>query len=265
MAFDYLIAYEDRDELHTSRWRLDGVSTLSTGGDTLGGWLWATITNSGDTVTVDLYKSRGTTSGDKVATGTCSKADLSVPVVCSLTAANTSGVTGELWLHSYASQPVAQVPVLVSLCVDADLAIEYANYADLPAYSATLGMADYCAAATRKTLLLCSQMFADQLGGHKAPEHRNIAPNADRELPDFRRLVNPDQLRDAAVHWALMLAFGQSHERGTATMYSELRDWHDEKRAACIAAWNPTFTAEPDDDAEATGSQSVACRRPVRL
>lgn len=262
MSFDYIIAYEDRDEVRTSRWKLDGVKTLAAG-NTGSGWLWATITNAGDTVTVDLYKSRGTTSADKVATGTCSKATL--PVVCTLTAANTSGMSGEVWLHEYTSQPVAQIPVMVSLAVDADLSIEYSGLSDLPAYSATAGMADYVAEATRRCLLLASQVFSEQLGGFRAPEHRNVAASAAREFPDYRRLANPDQLRTAAIHWALELAFGRSHERGSDTMYSELRDYHAEQRKDAVSAWNLTFTSEPDAEADADQAQGAVTVRPSRL
>jgi len=264
MSFDYVICYENRREIHTSRWKLDGVKTLAAE-NTIGGWLWMTASRSGDTVTVGLYKDPACASNDKVAAGTADVAAISgAAAKCSLSQANTSGVTGEFYFEEYAADTAAPIPVLVCLCVDADLAIEYGNLADLPAYSAVNGMADYCATATRKVLLLASQLFAEELGGCSAPEHRHIA-GAERAYPDYRRLANPDQLREAAVHWALMLAFGRSHERAEKTMYSELRDYHDRRRQETIGAWNLTFNADPDGDADADQAGSARAVRVTRL
>ena len=38
----YIICYEDRDELHTSRWLLEGVSTKADG-NTHRGWLFMNL------------------------------------------------------------------------------------------------------------------------------------------------------------------------------------------------------------------------------
>ena len=266
--FGYCYAYEDRSEAHTSRWLLKGVSTrgvLANKVNLQDGRLWMTATDTNDTVTVNLYRDVAMAAGDLVATGT---ADISGidddPAKCTLTASNSSGMTGEFYFEEYTSDPAAAVEVLVSLAMDTDLAIEYGNIADLPAFNATSGMDDVLAAATRKTLLLVSQQFAEDLGGFRAPENRH-RPNATRTVPDYRCLANPDQLRDACVHWALMLAFGQSHERSNATMYSELRNYHDEKRKEAIASWNLAFNSDPDTDDDATDSQHGGAVQITRL
>ena len=264
--FDYVIAYEDRDEVHTSRWALQGLRTAD-GGNTDRGWLWMRCALAGNVVTVDLFKAAACASADKVATGT---ADISlIPAAaarCALSAANASGMTGELYLQDYLADPAAAVPLCATLCVDTDLQDEYRNLSDLPSgvYDATAGLARYGAAATRKTLLLAGQMYAEELGGFGAPEHRHAA-GASRTAPDYRRLANPDQLKDAAVHWALMLAFGACHELARDTMYSALRDYHDQKRKEAIAAWRLTFNVNPDDDRDADRAKSAGSARITRL
>lgn len=264
MNFDYVICYEDRDAIRTSRWKLDGVKT-HTSGNTDAGWLWLGAGRAGNVVTVELFKEAACGSAAKVASGTADVSGLAAGAVrCALSQANTSGMGGEFYFEDYSADPSAAVPVLVSLCVDADLAVEYGNVADLPACSATAGLADFCAIATRQVLLLASQLYADRLGGANAPEHRNLA-RAERACPDFRRLANPDQLKEAAVHWALMLALGRSHERAEATVFSELRDYHDRRRQEAIGAWNLSFNADPDVDSDAEQAGSARAVRVTRL
>ena len=261
---DYVICYEDRDVFHTSRWRLQGIVTTEDGANTDRGWLWMNAADASDTVTVDLYKDVAAASGDKVATGT---ADISgiddAAAQCALTASNTSGIAGAIWFEDYDADPSAVVPVLVSLCVDRDLEDEYRNLSDLPTevYDPTAGMARYCAAATRNVLLLVSQMYKEELGGYGAPETRHLL-GAARTVPDYRAISTPDQLKPAAVHWALMLAFGACHERAQETMYSTLRDYHDEKRKEAIGAWNLSLNSDPSSDDDADLSKGV---RSVRL
>jgi len=261
--FDYTFAYEDRDELRTSRWKFTGVKTLAAG-NTDNGRLWAKYSLSDTTLTVDLYKDVDAGSSDKVATGTVTTVAASLPAKCTFTAENTSAIAGEMYLEAYTSTPSAVDEVIVALCTDADLSAEYGNLADLPQYSTTTGMADEIAIATRKTLLLASNLFAGELGGVGAPEHRNRKA-ASRLLPDWRRIANVDQLRDVCVHWALHLAFHANHERSDNTMYSELAAYHDDKRMQAADAWQLAINGDPDydEDAESTGNVSVVM--PVRL
>lgn len=259
-----MICYEDRGRMQTSRWKLEGVKTLAAG-STEGGWLWLTAARAGDVVTANLFKDAACTTGNKVASGTANVAGLAAGAVrCAMTQANNSGVSGEFYFERYAADTAVAAPVLASLCVDADVAIEYGNLSDLPAYDAATGLAEYCATATRKVLLLASQLFSEELGGCGAPEHRNLGA-AGREWPDFRRLANPDQLREAAVHWALMLAFGRSHERADKTMYSELRDYHDRRRQEAIGSWKLSFNTNPDGDADADQAAGARAVRVTRL
>lgn len=266
MSFDYCIAYEDRGEVHTSRWSLSGVNTTSSG-NTDNGWLWMEATDSANTVTVELFKTAACASGDKVASGTADISDIADGAVqCEVTEQNSSGLSGSFYFESYTSDPTIAVPVLMALCIDADLAIEYINLDDLPSdvYDSTNGMADYCAAATQKVLLLASQQFAEELGGFGAPEHRYHTV-ATRDYPDYRRLAAPDQLKDAAVHWALMLAFGACHERAQDTMYSQLRDYHNGMREQAIGAWNLSFNTDPDSDEDADTAKSGGMTRIERI
>ncbi|MBL7133525.1 MAG: hypothetical protein ISS78_05455 [Phycisphaerae bacterium] len=264
MSFDYCFAYEDRAEIHTSRWSLSGVSTKSDGPLT-DGRLWATFSLAGQTVTADLYKNVACESADKVATGTADISAIdSAGAKCTLSEANSSGVSGEFHFEEYSSDPAAAVELLVSLCTDADLSDEHAGLADLPVYDASTGLGRYCAVATRKVLLTLSQMYADPLGGSGAPEHR-YRTGASRGLPDFRRLANPDQLKDAAIHAALALAFGACHQRADETMFSNLRDYHDAKRIEAIEVWNIAFNTNPDTDDDADRQRSASAVRVTRM
>jgi len=125
-------------------------------------------------------------------------------------------------------------------------------------------MARYCASATEKVLLLAAGLYWRQLGGFGAPEHRyHIA--ASRLIPDYRRLANPDQLKAAAVHWALAAAFGSCHELGAETMYSQLRDYHERKRTQAVEGWALTLNLDPDYDEDAYSRKSSAMVRTTRL
>ena len=77
--------------------------------------------------------------------------------------------------------------------------------------------------------------------------------------------VTADQLKDAAVHWALQLALGACHELASDTMYSALRDYHDQKRKEAVAAWHLTFNIDPDDDQDADRTRSAAAGHVTRL
>lgn len=264
MSFEYCFAYEDRDAVHTSRWLLDGVNT-KVGGNTGAGRLWMTAADSAGTVAVNLYKSLACESADLVASGSADISGIdSAAVRCALSAENSSGLSGEFYFESYACDPDGAVEVLVSLCDDGDLQDEHSALDDLPVYDSSTGLARYCALATRKVLLLVSQRYSEELGGCGAPEHRYHA-GATRTTPDFRRLANPDQIKDASVHWALTLAFGACHERADETMYSNLRDYHDAKRKEAIASWNLAFNLDPDDDSDADIQKSSRMVRVTRL
>ena len=264
MSFEYPFAYEDRGSIHTSRWLLDGVNTKAAG-NTTAGRVWLLCSRDGDTVTADLYKDPDCDSAEKVASGSADISAIdSAAARCELSEQNDSGLSGQFHFESYTADPGYAVEVLVSLCTDADLADEFSNLSDLPVYGSSVGLARYCAVATRKVLLLVSQMYAEELGGFGAPEHLYHTVSL-RETPDFRRLANPDQLKDAAVHWALMVAFGACHERAEQTMYSHWRDYHDSKRKEAVAAWNLTFNTDPDSDEDADTQKSSGTVRITRL
>lgn len=263
----YIISYEDRDVFHTSRWLLEGVNTKS-GGNTYRGWLFLKCVKTGDNVVATLYKAAACGGSDDVAVS--SATDVSgiadAPVQITLVEAESSGITGKFFLESYAEDNADAVPVLVSLCTDIDLAEEWYDLSALPAtvYDATNGMATHCAAATKKVLLLVSQMYAEELGGYGGREHVHY-PNVDREGPDWRRLIVPDQLKDAATCWALELAFGSCHKLGDDTMYSKLRDDYRDRRKDAIGGWSLTFNTDPDSDEDADAMKSATAVRLTRI
>ena len=112
MSFDYMICYEDRGRMRTSRWKLEGVKTLAAG-STDGGWLWLTTARTGDVVTANVFKDAACTTGNKVASGTANVAGMSAAGVrCTLSQANTSGVSGEFFFDVYAADTAVPAPVL---------------------------------------------------------------------------------------------------------------------------------------------------------
>jgi len=262
----YVISYEDRDEVHTSRWKLMGLNTKAAG-NTYGGWLFLVATKSGDDATFSLYKDPACASAYKVAEGTADVSGVDdAPVKVTLAEANSSGLAGSVYVEDYDSDPSDIIPILVTLCVDTDLIEEWYDIDSLPSevYDETYGMASHCVAASRKALLLVSQMYAEELGGYGGREHMHYL-DATRASPDWRRLIVPDQMKDAAACWALELAFGACHKLAADTMYSALRDRFEQRRKDAIAAWNLTFNVDPDSDQDADSMKSGNAVRLTRI
>ncbi len=258
--FEAIIAYEDRRCVHTSRWSLTGVDTRP-GGNLSCGWLWMDVEPDGDQLALRLGKAPDGTS--PVASGTVDPESL--PGRVALNADGGSGLGGELYVEAFSSAQRG-IAVLVSLCVDEHLAEYWADLADLPAdlYSPAWGMARHCAAATRRTLLLVSQLHQNQLGGHGPRPDRRLA-GARRSLPDYRRLAVPEQLTPAAACWALELALGSKHQRAGQTMYSQLRDHFARQRREAVAQWQLSFNLDPDADHQPDCSDGGRVVRPARL
>lgn len=250
--FDYVIAYEDHDEIHTSRWNLEGVSTKADGnlGDCR---LWVKFAQAGDTLSVAAYKDYGCES--QVAAGVANAASL--PAKCSLSASNDSGLTGEFYIESIPACPSDSVEVLVSLVDDSDLNIAYAGLSELDSLNATSGMAEFCADATKAVLLRVAGLYAEELGGAGAPTSR-YRTGATRLLPDYRKIANPDQLKEVATHRALYIALGREHQLARDTMYSDLRDYHENKFEELMAGLQLALNSDPDDSEDADVSPKIS-------
>jgi hypothetical protein len=263
MSTELVICYENRAALHTSRWTLDGLNTRGAG-NTHGGWLWMDAAIDGGTLTLDLYKDRAKDPADKVLSGA---ADVSgaddQAVAVALAEANGSGLSGEVYVER-ADAPAEDVAVLAVLCDDTHLADHYGPLADLPTYDAATGMARYCELATEEVLLKVSQLFREPLGGHGGPEHRYLA-GGPRAVPDYRVIAAPRQLRPAAIHRALALAFWACHNMTEETFYSRSAERHQAAYQGEIATWNPAFNTNPDGDAAADASGSASGLRVDRV
>ena len=250
--WETIICYEDRcGGFHTSRWRLAGVKTAQGAENTDGGVLWLEMTRAGDTVTADLYKSASCGESDKVATGSTDVSGLdgtgAAAAELDLSEANSSGLTGSLWLHRYHAD--AACPVQVGFCVDEDLNALWDGIEALPGYDSTYGCAEFIRLAGEDLLAKVAAMFRDRLGGHGAAEAWFLH-DAARSVPDLRRIANPAQLRAACAHRALAIAIGRSHRMGADTMYSRLRDYHQSEHERALASL--VLAVRPSDaDAEA--------------
>ena len=258
-SWESIICYEDRGgRFTTSRWRLSGVRTKEASQNTADGVLWLKMSASGATVTVGLYKAGSCGSGDAVATGT---ADISLvdgdpanAAECLLSEANSSGLSGSLHVVRWAADGTA--PVQVALCTDEDLDALWDGIEDLPGYDAADGCAEYIRVAQEDVLAAVLARYRDELGGHGAAEAWFIA-EAGRVHPDLRRIANPGQLRLACAHRALAVAIGRSHQRGEATMYSTLRDYHNERFAEALASLVVAFKAGAGGGASADATAGV--------
>ena len=265
-VFDYAWSYEDRDAIHLSRWRLQGVSTVADINVDADGRLWLQIGKAGDNCVGGLHTDSACEAGSKVAALTTTDVSgiADGPIKIPFVAANASGLSGEFWIEAWDFTTQNGVEVIVSLCMDVHLDDEMDDLTALPTYDATAGMARWCAAAMQRIMLSVASMYAEQLGGYGAPEHRNKT-GATRLHPDFRRIANPDQLRLLAVHRAMALAMGAAHQRAGDTMFSAARDYHEGQAAEMMQALRLTINTDPDSDDDADGARSAAVVLPTRI
>lgn len=259
--WESIICYEDRSAaFHTSRWRLTGVKTKESAENTDSGVLWLEMTRGGDTVTANLYKDDGLASGNKVATGTadvsgCDSTGTNA-VELALSEANSSGLSGSFWIHSYEGDDTC--PLQVALCTDEDLDGLWDGIEDLPGYDATAGMAEYIRLAGEDVLGKVAAIFRRQLSGYGPPEVWFIT-DAARVYPDLRMIANPGQLRMACAYNTLEIALGRSHQRGKDTMYSNLRDYFHQQYDRTMGSLSLAFKAGGAADAH-TGSAATVAR-----
>ena len=259
--WEHIIPYEDRSaQWYTTRWRLAGVATAEGEENTDSGVLYVTETASGDTVTVTVYKNFACTSS--VMTGTVSKAAVDYTgenaIACTLSAANSSGMSGSFYLHGWEGNTASgkPIPLVVALCTDEDLDALWDGLESLPGYDPVTGCAEYIRVAQEDVLGKVASIFADRLGGYGAAEAWFIL-DAERSVPDLRRIANPAQLRTACAHHALEIALGRSHQAADPTMYSQLRDYHAAEYERALAALVLAVKAGSGDNAVARQSASV--------
>lgn len=257
-TFDHIIAYEDRDEIFTSRWSLSGVITKD-GSENIStdGMAWFSTGVVGDTLTVAVYADAA--GSGSIATGTASVTAIALAATAvTLSEANSSGISGEVWIESYTSA-VTLAPMKVSLVMDTDLSLEYARIEQAQmdsVYDSTNGFALYCAAATKETLNLASNLFKEQMGGYGAKELRYLS--ADRLTPDWRAIVQPGQYLNVTKYWALWKIFYAVAEGlpESDIMMVKAEHFYSLYQDA-MQALNPTFDTDSDGDADESASASV--------
>jgi len=264
-TFNHLIVYEDRDAIRTSRWSLDGISTKDDS-ETDRGWLWFTSVKTGDDLVIIVYKDAAGASSVAVSDSVDVSGVSTTPAQLTLSAENTSGVSGTLFVHEW-TKDVTLVPMMVSLCMDEDIELEYArsdegHMGDV--YSATDGYARFCSMSTWFILRLVSNLYAQELGGFGAQENERLtAP--ERLEPDWRGISQPDQLKDAATFYACWRAFRAADESaGEDSMLAYKADKCKEDYEDAKAAWNLTINTDPDTDEDADLSKSATLIRPTR-
>ena len=264
-TFDHIIVYEDRDAIQTSRWRLTGLSTKDDG-ETDGGWLWMAATKSGDDVTISVND--GISLPTTLASGTVDVSTIATaPLKVTLTAVAASGITGEVYLHSW-TETVSAVPMCVSLCMDSDIELEYARSEQAhmtDVYDSSIGYAQYCNMASAFILRLVAKLYPNEMGGFGAEEHRNLTA-AERLVPRWSRIANPLQLLDAAKFyacWKLCIAADESD--GDDSMLAYKAEQFREQYKDAVSAWNILFNTDPDADSDGDVAASASVKRPERV
>ncbi|MCP4309492.1 MAG: hypothetical protein GY788_32380 [bacterium] len=258
MAFDHIIAYEDRDEIFTSRWLLDGVITKDgTENIATDGMAWFSASASGDTLTITVYADAAG-SGD-IATGTASVAAIALAATkVTLAQANSSGISGELWVEEYTSA-VTLAPMKVSLVMDTDLSLEYQRIEQAhmdSVYHSTNGYAEYCAAATKEILNLATSLFKEQMGGYGTKELRYLL--ADRITPDWRTIVQPGQYMSVAKYWALWkICYAACEGLDENDVMWQKAEYFRAQYEDAKASLHPTFDTDNDGDADESASASI--------
>ena len=247
--YDSVIAYEDRAKCYTHDWRFTGVNTLSTG-NTDGGMLYFSLTLSGSTYTVDVYKAEAKASGDKVATGTTTTTpNETTPPEVTLAAANSSGLSGAVKLADYTSDETGGY-LWVIYSVDADVQRWFDGYTRLNNYSTTLGLAAYHNLAAFEIIDRLTTRMGHELGGHgKSPWWQA----GSKQYPDLRRILNPEQLRKASIFYALYAALSGSSLHQDST-YMELRDHFKSEFNEAINAVQLAIDSNADGDGDVIGS-----------
>lgn len=265
MAFDSIIAYEDRALIRTSRWELDGIVTKDSG-NTDRGWLWFSTVQTGDNIVMTLYKDRaGTNDVAESDSVDVSDAD-TTPVMLTFSQANTSGISGIVWIEDF-TEDVTLEPAIVSLCMDQDIEDIYArsdeaHMADV--FNSTTGFARFCSVATSHVVRLITSLYMQEIGGFGAVEAFNLT-SPDRLNPDWRGVVAPLQLLDAAKYYACWYIFMAADESdGSDSMLAFKATTCKELFDEAVSKISLTINTNPDEDEDADLTRSASVTRPTR-
>jgi len=257
MSFDNVINYEDRTEMRTSRWSFDGIITKDSG-NTAKGWVWYSAVKTGDNLVVTVYKDAAGASSVALSASTDISTYETAPVLVALAEANSSGITGQLFVHDYTSD-VTLAPIMVSLIMDEDIELIYARSDEThmsDVYDSTNGYARFCAKATEHMLMFAASQFAEQMGGFGAEEDHNLTGPA-RLAPIWSSIVAPEQMKDAAVYYACWLAFLSADETdGEDSMLAFKAEQCKAEYDAAKSSLTLVFDTDNDEDADTVGAAS---------
>lgn len=179
------------------RLQLDGLAQSNTDA----GKVYLSITTSGSTTTVDVYKTSYRQSATKVATGTATKSIVDT-MSGTLTAANTSGMTGEFTLD-FAAGPDATdtttAEAIVAFTFDDDLnyfekTIE--NLATSNAWEGAGGSGNRFILAHRLTTFELINKIRNAVDGV-------VSARSDNLMPDLLQIVDFERYKIAAICYAL--------------------------------------------------------------
>lgn len=260
MANDHIIVYEDRDEIRTTRWSIDGVVTKDSG-NTDKGWLYYSTVKTGDNIVVTVYKdAAGANSVMACSATNISATDNTATnaVKITLAAVNTSGLTGTMWVH-YWAEDVTLVPMLVSLCVDEDIELIYQRSDEAHmtgVYDSTVGYAKYCAMATAFVLRWVAKKYPEEIGGFGAETDHKLKL-AERIYPQWSRINAPEQLKDAATYYACWWAFmSQDESDGEDSMLASKAKMCQEQFESALSSINLVFDTDGDSEPETRSAAS---------
>ncbi len=268
MAFDHIIVYEDRDEIRTTRWIINGVITKDTG-NTDRGRLWFSTVKTGDNLVVTVYKDSAGSASVLLSSATDISAldnDSANAVKIALVAENTSGLSGTMWVHDW-TEDVTLVPMIVSLCMDQDIEDEYAASEETfmaAVYDSTVGYARFCSIATAHVMRLVTNLYIQEIGGFGGVEDYDLK-TPERFTPDWRGVIVPLQLLDAAKYYACWKAFmAADNSDGEDSMLAFKATNCKEQFDDAVSKLNLTINTDPDVDEDADLSKGASVIRPTR-
>lgn len=240
----YVIKRRDNND-SLEQIKLAGVVYLASGANTDRGRLYASLTKSGVTVTLNLYKDDALAAGDLVTSGSVTDAD---GATITLTEDNTSGLTGSVILRDYVADDTDLI-LYAALADDQDLDEIEANLSNLYLNSEThFGnihqrvLRDLHTTLTRRLPPRVTYRYQVQLINH--PFRENL--KGDFEIA---RLQNVEAYRDWAVYKALSIIFRSQRAAFDGDMFA-LGSAYEERADKLMAQIVPILDTDSDGDAE---------------
>lgn len=251
-TFEYIPIIGDTTKATLRVVSIDGLTTRHNTSASDRGRLYASLTRSGGTYTLSVYKDARRTS--KVMEGTTNATGQYFDLV----AENESGLSGRAWIGSYFANDMSIV-LMPTFAVDIDVLLSDTATAGLPGWDPEYGLAMLHATAMRQILTDALPAAVPNLY-RAAGGIAGFVPNSpDIQLPNIRLIANPDQLRVAQGSLVKALAAEQAEH------LAEFREVAEAARARFVQAMTSLSLAnapkEDEEESESDGGVSFGSWR----